>query len=53
VHGCNNGPADIIHVENWRESVQAGGVKLIAVHHGDVGKGFKVSLHNKNENDST
>jgi hypothetical protein len=44
VHGGHNGSADIVHVENRRESVEAGGVELVAVHHGDVGEGLEVSL---------
>jgi hypothetical protein len=44
VDRSNDDAADIIHVENGREGVKAGGVELVAVHHGDVGKGLKVSL---------
>jgi hypothetical protein len=44
VHGGHNGSADIVHVENRRESVEAGRVELVAVHHGDVGEGLEVSL---------
>jgi hypothetical protein len=44
VNGGDDGAADIVHVKNWRESVEARGVKLVAIHHGDVSKGLKVSL---------
>jgi hypothetical protein len=44
VHSGDHRAADVVHVENWRESIEACSVKLVAVHHGDVGKGFEVSL---------
>jgi hypothetical protein len=44
VHGGDNGSADVVHVKNRREGVEAGGVKLIAIHHGDLGKRLEVSL---------
>jgi hypothetical protein len=40
----NDSTADVVHVENWRESVETSRVKLVAVHHGDVSEGLEVSL---------
>jgi hypothetical protein len=47
VHSGYDCPAHVVHVENGRESVEAGGVKLVAVHHRDVSKRFEISLENK------
>lgn len=37
-------PADVIHVEYGREGVEARGVELVAVLHGDLPEGRKVPL---------
>ena len=37
-------PADVVHVKYWGVGVEAGGVELVAVLHGDLAEGSEVLL---------
>lgn len=44
VHELDDAPGGVIEVGDGREGVKAGGMKLVAVLHGQLGKGLEVPL---------